>query len=587
MKTNDQPITNLMNEINRGKIQLPDFQRGWVWNDYNIRALIASITKSFPIGVAMFLAYGNPAVKFKYRMIEGAENSDVQPEELILDGQQRLTTMYLSMYCEKPVKTKNDKDREIERYYYIDIEKSLDADCDRIDAVISVPKEKLITKNFGRDIVLDLTTPENEYKNKMFPLNIIFNSSKLLTWQMDYSNYYSGNSAAQQTYMKFHNEILSKLLNYHLPVTVLEKETSKEAVCQVFENVNTGGLKLTAFELITATFAMDSFHLRDDWHEREKIFAASDILKVVTATDFLMACTLLSSYSNGNTVSCKKKDVLNLKLVNYKNFAENLTEGFIEAEKFLNEERIFSSRDLPYSTQLIPLSALCAILKNLNLLDISNVRNKLRQWYWCGVFGELYGSANETRYANDIIGVTDWINGGELPKTVTDSNFAPMRLTTLQTRNSAAYKGFMALILKNSAKDFISGKAMDFIAYKSENIDIHHIFPQIYCEKNNFDKRKWNSIINKTPLSYKTNRKIGGNAPSKYLESLRSNVSQNNLVNYLQSHWINSAYLSNNDFENFIAERAGCLLDAVENVTDKKISGRGSDEVKNFFGRSI
>ena len=143
------------------------------------------------------------------------------------------------------------------------------------------------------------------------------------------------------------------------------------------------------------------------------------------------------------------------------------------------------------------------------------------------------------------------------------------------------------MIMKNSAKDFISGRAMDFVSYKSENIDIHHIFPQSYCEKNNLDKRKWNSIINKTPLSYKTNRKIGGNAPSKYLKSLQLNVTQTELENYLQSHWIKPENLFADDFENFIANRAGCLLDAVEEVTEKKILGRDSVEVKKFFGSSI
>ena len=572
-----------MEDIHKGKIQLPDFQRGWVWDDYNICALIASITNNFPIGVAMFLEYGNPAVKFQYRMIEGAENLKVQPEKLILDGQQRLTAIYLSMYSEKPVKTKNEKDKNIERYYYIDIEKALDSNCDRINAIISVPKEKLITKNFGKDIVLDLTSAENEYKNKMFPLNIVFDATKTMIWQMNFTK----DLAAQQIWINFYNEILSKLPKYQIPVTVLEKETSKEAVCQVFENVNTGGIKLTAFELVTATFAMDNFQLRADWKKRKDKNFSGDILKVVTETDFLTACTLLVSYSKNTVVSCKKKDVLNLQLEDYKNFADDLTFGFVEAEKFLNEERIFSSRDLPYTTQLIPLSVLCAILKKSNMLDVSNVRNKLRQWYWCGVFGELYGTANETRYVKDVVGFMNWISGGELPKTVLDSNFSPMRLTTLQTRNSAAYKGFMALILQNSAKDFISGKAMDFVLYKSENIDIHHIFPQSYCEKNKFDKRKWNSIINKTPLSYKTNRKIGGNAPSKYLASLSLNVSQEDLINYLQSHLINPVFLMNNDFDSFTANRAGCLLDAVENATGKKILGRNTDEVKKFFGRAI
>lgn len=122
---------------------------------------------------------------------------------------------------------------------------------------------------------------------------------------------------------------------------------------------------------------------------------------------------------------------------------------FLLAEKLLKEERIFSSYDLPYSTQLVPLSAVCTVLMDGNRIHTTSVKKMVKQWYWCGVFGELYGSANETRYANDIVQVVKWINnGGNLPKTVTDFYFNPMRLLGLQSRQSAAYKGMMALILK-------------------------------------------------------------------------------------------------------------------------------------------
>lgn len=111
----------------------------------------------------------------------------------------------------------------------------------------------------------------------------------------------------------------------------------------------------------------------------------------------------------GGTVSCKKKDVLELKLEEYTGYADALTRGFIEAEKLLEEERIFSSKDLPYSTQLIPLAVICTLLEENNRIKIANNKNKIKQWYWCGVFGELYGGANETRFVYDVVGVMNWI----------------------------------------------------------------------------------------------------------------------------------------------------------------------------------
>lgn len=590
MQTNDRPISELMISINKGAIQLPDFQRGWVWEDGRIKALIASITNNYPVGAAMFLEYGNDNIRFKYRVIEGVTATDVIPTELILDGQQRLTSIYSSLYSRNAVHTRTDKGKKIFRYYYIDIKKACDPNCDRVDAIFSVPETRIITSNFGRDIELDLSDRTKEFENKMFPLNLILDFPEEQNWQNEYYAFYNYNQEIIKEFTEFNKKIIMQTLQYKIPVISLGKDTPKEAVCQVFENVNTGGVSLTVFELVTAIFAMDDFELRKDWEERKAKYFDRDLLSCITATDFLTACTLLSTYKKGGTVSCKKKDVLNLSLKDYNNFADALSEGFVEAEKILQEERVFSNKDLPYSTQLIPLAALCTLLSNGNRIKVTNIKNKIRQWYWCGVFGELYGGANETRYVNDVVGVMNWIeNNGNVPKTIQESYFNPTRLLTLQSRQSAAYKGIMALILKNHCKDFISGREMNFTVYKSENIDIHHIFPRSYCEKNNLSKEKWNSVVNKTPISYSTNREIGGVAPSEYLKKIeeKGQVDYNSLNDYLQTHLIDVSAARSNDFEKHIVLRAKLLLDAIEKATGKIISGKDSDEVISKFGERL
>ena len=102
-----------------------------------------------------------------------------------------------------------------------------------------------------------------------------------------------------------------------------------------------------------------------------------------------------------------------------------------------------------------------------------------------------------------------------------------------------------------------------------------------------YDKSKWNSILNKTPISAITNRKIGSNAPSKYVKKILNENPDLNLGNNLSSHWIDYADLRADNFDGFIAHRATCLLDAVEKVMGKKILGRDTDEVVKFFGRAI
>ena len=587
MKTNDTPILDLMKDISKGKIQLPDFQRGWVWDDNRIRGLIASITQNFPVGATMFLEYGNNSVRFKYRMIEGAPPSAAAPEQLILDGQQRLTSIYAALCSPHAVKTKTDRGNAVNRFYYIDIAQAVDPSADRADAIISVPENKQITSDFGRKIELDVSSAEKEYENKLFPLNIILDSVKATRWQLGYMQYYQGQQNVCQEYLDFMEKIIDPVSHYRMPVISLDKDTPKEAVCQVFENVNQGGVSLTVFELVTAIFAMDDFELRADWDKRKVNDLNGDVLNIVTATDFLTACTLLSSYEKKGTVSCKKKDVLGLKLVDYNKYADLLTQGFQEAEMLLAEECIFVSRDLPYTTQLIPLAVLCALLLPNHRIKASNVRNKIKQWYWCGVFGELYGSANETRYVNDVVGVMNWLGGGAFPKTIVDSYFNPMRLLMLQSRRSAAYKGVMALIMKNHSRDFISGQEMNIALYKATGIDIHHIFPKNYCVNKNYDYRKWDSIINKTPISYSTNREIGGAAPSVYLARIEKKVASGVLRNYLADHWIDMDDCRTDDFDRFIVNRARKILDAIEKATGKRISGRASDEVKQAFGNHL
>ncbi len=591
MHTNDRKLVDLIKAVESGATQLPDFQRGWVWDDGRIKALILSVIHNYPVGAAMFLEYGNESIHFKHKPIEGAPaNETTEPDELILDGQQRLTSLYNALYSKNPVHTKTDTGRKIDVFYYLNIEKAIDTEAEDEEIVISVPADKKITSDFGRKVDLDLSTREQEFKLKYFPLNIILDPSETQYWQFAYLKYYNGDTKVLDQITALLAKIISPTQQYQMPVILLEKTTPKEAVCQVFENVNTGGIALTVYELVTAIFAMDDFRLREDWEERKNKYFSGDVLSQVSPTDFLTALTLLSKFKLGGTVSCKKKDILSLPLAEYRKYADSLCIGFTIAEKILTEERIFSAYDLPYSTQLIPFSAICTVLIDGNKIYTSTVRNMVKQWYWCGVFGELYGGANETRYANDIVQVVKWINNnGDLPKTMTDFYFNPMRLLSLQTRQSAAYKGIMALILKNHAHDFISGAEMDFAVYTSDKIDIHHIFPKNYCLLNNYDKQKWNSIINKTPISAKSNREIGGHAPSVYLDKLQKKGSVSKIVldEYVESHLINHDLLRANDFNNFIVDRAKKLLRVIEAATGRSIPGKDSEEIKKEFGASL
>ena len=112
-------------------------------------------------------------------------------------------------------------------------------------------------------------------------------------------------------------------------------------------------------------------------------------------------------------VSCKRRDVLQLELADYLRWADVASAALPRAVRFLHSERIFTARDMPYSTQLVPLTAILAALGNR--ADSHGITQKLRQWYWCGVFGEMYGGSTETRFAYDLQDVVTWIDGERIP----------------------------------------------------------------------------------------------------------------------------------------------------------------------------
>lgn len=134
-------LSDLLKDLDSGEMQLPDFQRGWVWDDDRICSLLASVSVSFPIGAITTLQTGGEA-RFLPRPIEGSAPSNAEPEALLLDGQQRLTSLYQTLLSKEPVGTKTSTGKRVRRYYYIDMKLALSETADRDDWIISVPEDR-------------------------------------------------------------------------------------------------------------------------------------------------------------------------------------------------------------------------------------------------------------------------------------------------------------------------------------------------------------------------------------------------------------------------------------------------------------
>lgn len=599
-ETTKEDLKKILERVDEGDLQLPDFQRDYVWGDEDVRSLIASIAKGFPIGALLTLQTGG-IVQFKPRLLEGVNPRTKAPEELLLDGQQRMTSLYQSMYSKQPLRTRTLRNTEVERFYYIDMGRALDRDTAMEEAVIGVPADKIVRSQFGKVIDLDISTQESEFRLNLFPVNRIFDNRN---WFFAWRDYWQKHSLPEEfsdicnLESRFYTAIVERVERYQMPIIRLGRDNSREAICLVFEKVNVGGKKLDAFELVTAIYAADNFDLREDWNGKSRPAAPGrrarmmqndvarhDVLAEIASTDFLQACTLLHTretrlekFDAGfrdkelPQISCRRDALLNLPLSAYRSHADALEQGFRDAAHFLAELKIIRRQDLPYPSQVVALASTFAIL---DLRTHSTVlKDKLEHWFWAVTFGELYGSSTESRMARDVPGLIDWIAGsGSHPQSIDDAIFQQDRLRSLRSRVSAAYKGLHALLMKRGCKDFITRRSAEVMTFVQDQIDIHHVFPKQWCEKQGISPDVYNSIVNKTPLAASTNREIGGCAPSEYLGRIEKQhgIPAAELDQIISSHMIDPALLRNDDFEGFYTARLNALSSVIEEAMKKPV----------------
>lgn len=460
-QTNPFDLNKLLEDCHKGNLQLPDFQRSWVWDEDRIKSLIASISRAFPVGALMTLETGGP-VNFKPRVVEGAppESKRVIPQSLLLDGQQRMTSLYQVTLRGKVVETVTPKKKKVKRWFYIDIRKALDPGADREEAIIGVPDDRTVRTDFGREVLLDLSSPEREYASLMYPVSQVFDWDR---WQDGFDKHWRGDQreSVREEFRAFKRQVLENFKYYRVPVIALDRSTSKEAVCVVFEKVNTGGKPLDAFELVTAMYAASGHELRKDWfgddtvkerHRRlgETLRPAGSetgIIAEVSNTDFLQAVSLFHTRDGRRAaegagkqgkelpaVTGNRQALLSLPLDAYKKYEAQVERGFTQAAKFLHTLHIYRIFDLPYQSQIVPLAAILADIGDSWEHEAN--RAMLVRWYWNGVFGELYGSAVETRIARDFMEVPTWLKGGPEPSTVSETMFRADRLKTMRMRLS-------------------------------------------------------------------------------------------------------------------------------------------------------
>ncbi|GAA4081301.1 GmrSD restriction endonuclease domain-containing protein [Actinomadura miaoliensis] len=591
-------LRDLLDQVHDGRIQLPDFQRPWKWDDERIMSLLATVTQGYPIGVMMALEHGGEKTRFKPRPLDGAKvKPDTKPGMLLMDGQQRLTSLYQALKSGAPVSTMDARKKKLRRWYYIDIAKAADENADREDAILSVPEDRILRQTFGRGVSYDLTSMEKEAEAGLYPLSLIFDGDATQDWMFEYCK----DTARKDTWREFRKGVLDNVTAFQVPVIKLTKDTPKEAVCTVFEKVNTGGVTLTIFELVTASYAGDpdyyeehstDFQLHEDWERIADELSKHGMLVEWDAkrsaynglqnTDLLQAVTLVSTHfrRRGRTgadpftqpaAACKRKDILELPLTEYLDWSPRVVEAWHWTAEFLRRQCVYRVADVPYTTQLVALAAIRTVLGEE--ADTDEAYEKIARWFWCGVFGEQYGGSPETRLPRDLEQVAAWVRGGQEPASVGEAIFQEARLGTMRSRNSAAYTGLYALLMRQGCKDWTFNRGpIDESVYVNQKVDICRVFPRAWCVKQGIPAERYDSIINKTPLTHRTGQLMGTAGPASYLKKLETDTGLpgNWLDDIIATHVIDPALLRQEDFERFYADRAVRLRELIEEAMGKR-----------------
>ncbi|MFF3248821.1 DUF262 domain-containing protein [Streptomyces sp. NPDC002870] len=586
-------LKTLLGDIASGRLQLPDFQREWKWDDDRIRAIIATVTLDYPLGVTMTLETGG-ASRFRTRPLTGAElGAERDPSLLLLDGQQRLTSLFQALYvADAPVLTVDTRGKSVRRWYYVDIAKATGSPSDRDESIVSVPEDRILRRDFGRKVVHDLSDTVGECGAGLFPLRIVFDTQRVNAWRREYEK--ADEERNFDLWAKFEDQVLHPVRSFQVPMINLPSATSMDAVCAVFERVNTGGVPLNVFELLTATYAGDRaytsrtgdyYDLPSAWRSIKEHVAERypvlgrlevDLDDGLSNSDFLQAVALVRTWNLKQLdptvgVSCKRRDLLELPLDDFEELAPRLKDAFEWVGGFLFSQCIVHAADLPYRTQVVPLAAVRAILGDE--LDSPEATQKITQWYWCGVLGEMYGGSTETRFTRDVEQLIAWVrDDGEVPDTITDSFFFPERLRTLKTRNSAAYKGIIALLIRQGAVDWYytdgpmpPGRLVEY------GVDVRQVFPRNWVRRNLDESYPAGSIINKTPLSLRAAQALTG-APAAYLEPLAAAADMRPewFDDVISTHLIDAKALRANDYVAFFEARATALEDLVYQAMGKR-----------------
>jgi hypothetical protein len=549
MKTDTEAIINLISGARKGHLVLPEFQRSFIWDRQAIEELLVSILNNYFIGTLLLLDVAPQDFPFKARKIEGIEDDQVYPKRMVLDGQQRLTSVHYALFGpDLPLKNTSYPYR-----FFLDLEKALATDWD--EAVFSWPTYWHKTGDLFEDRQL-------QYDQRILSFAAVRDWPTWQTWRDGYRDFCDDHERdLDRVWMDEVDEIVRTFLNFQVALVELPQGTPLEMVVEIFERINRTGESLSVFELLTARLWKHDINLRNLWKatlESHPLIDAASSDKGERYPKFALQVVALLRGEE-----CKRKNLIMLE-------GENFEQDWETANTYIAKslQRLQSTAEggygvipvlsLPYSTLVPPLAMILHEIE-ANYRARPDVYSKMHHWYWSSVFTERYGGSTDTLTQRDYVQMKTWMeNDDQIPEAIVRDPAEFQRDLHEVVRMGAVYKGILCLVALGGARDFFSGDAIAL-----QELDDHHIFPKSYLRDQGYEPDERNTILNRTLIARDTNRNfIRNRPPSDYVAEMEDLHGVAGTEHILATHFIDAdayAAMKNDDYEAFLTARESTI----------------------------
>lgn len=556
-------LLDLIKDARAGKIVLPQFQRNFVWSRDDITDLLTSILEGYFIGSFLLLRTDSDSVPFAMRALEGIEirEKDLRPDYMILDGQQRLTSLhYVFAAPEIPLRFTKYPYR-----FFLNLKKVADGDIEN-----AIWSER-------SDYVSDWMDREKQFQELVIPFTEIENWDN---WRDTFEDrlYQEGGDLFdryRQNYRNAWRDMIGRIKGFPVPTLVIDKIEPNDPeqiaqVCAIFEKMNSTGVALSVYDLLTARMYRYGIDMHRMWdasvNEHPNLYNISDGKPDSYGVYLLRVIALLRG------MDVKSKSIINMTPEGFEadwKLAARYMEQALQRMVSTNADGfgVINPKWMPYSTMISPMAALLAQIGE-NRYD-HNAYKLLRKWYWASSLMERYaGSVESTIYRDyqDLLAMFKGESDTAVVFSDVDARIVnnPKYTILEETRVNAVYRAVMCLVALRGAKDFRADDSIEFHA-----LDDHHIFPKAYLDKqrqgdgSKIPTQQVNSIVNRTLISSDTNRRISRQSPAEYLEKL---VPAERLNEIMHSHFITDEAIHamhENDFDAFLLAREKALIDEI------------------------